>query len=765
VSLIPNLTTKNVHRLVLAVAISMMCQTVSAQNRYPLHTSHRIKPATPQTHPLQISDLPKLPEVVEQQAIKETVRRDRPVTTGKSLAEAFDTAYGDMDVDRTEGSSFHANVRRNAQAAKSSFAPKVASRSDLGSYPTLGESDIHNPSVGAIVNEKVDSAEYVESRQPANYGDFVGSNSSGAFQQQADTGSESTTWWKEKVLTAFDTSATEQPVNTNSLVYATLQNSPRIKALSQNPLIRELQIIEADADFDPTSFVRSLFEDRVDPIGNVLSGVPDGILKDNIWSGEFGLRRKLRTGATYELGQKLGFKNSNSSFFEPEDQATATLALNVTQPVLRGGGRYYNQSQILIAQSASGAAWDTFVAELQEEIQETVSAYWELYANRSSYLQKQRNVQRGVKVLEILEGRRDLDSLPSQILRARSAVKLRKIALANALRDIRDSETELRRLTADRDWQGNQNREMIPTEIPTTDGIDIGLEKVVLTAIENRPEIKEAMARAKIAGIQRDISENELLPELSLLLGTYVSGLEGDSQMGQAIQNQFGETTPGYSVGFEFEFPVWNRAARSRFAQRQLQLAKIRSEVDETMLNVIAESQVALRRVIAAKETLDAALQAVEAGQADLEQFYRRWESFALIEGDIADGRTPTTALDQLLDSQERLTAAELVFTRSETELKIAEVELQRAMGTLLIHEDVSYGKSCVGGLPEMIIDKSQVVEPPAADPIRGESPTQQPTGVAPNAYFTPAMKDQNSASSWPKASRRGSHVNSNQGN
>jgi hypothetical protein len=196
-----------------------------------------------------------------------------------------------------------------------------------------------------------------------------------------------------------------------------------------------------------------------------------------------------------------------------------------------------------------------------------------------------------------------------------------------------------------------------------------------------------------------------------------------------------------------------------------LQLAKIRSEVDETMLNVIAESQVALRRVIAAKETLDAALQAVEAGQADLEQFYRRWESFALIEGDIADGRTPTTALDQLLDSQERLTAAELVFTRSETELKIAEVELQRAMGTLLIHEDVSYGKSCVGGLPEMIIDKSQVVEPPAADPIRGESPTQEPTGVDPNAYFTPAMKDQNSASRWPKMSSPSSNFNSNQGN
>ena len=665
-TLISNLTAKIGNRLALAVALGLLCQTGFAQSRYPLHSSTPAKTTTNELlkESLIFSDLPKLQDPVRQRTQPRQVMSNDPVATTRNLL--------------SDGSDSSFQGRSLAQPGRPN---------EFGS---------------------VSYSNHARNSRPIGKETLVGPFAVRSSEQSLDPGSDTATWWKPLVLSPIYSSGSNQPVDTNSLVYGTLQNSPRIRAISLNPLIRELQVIEADSDFDAISFIRSQFEDRVDPIGNVLSGVPDGILKDNIWSGEFGIRRKLRTGATYELGQTLGFKNSNSNFFVPQDQGTATLALNVTQPLLRGRGRYYNQSQILIAQSASGAAWDTFSAELQEEIQETVRAYWQLYFDRSVYLQKKKNVERGINVLQILEGRRELDSLPSQITRARSAVKLRKTDLANCLRDIRDSETELRRLTAERGWQASQHMEMLPTESPSSEGIEIGLEQVVYTALEHRPEIQETMARAKIACIQRDVSENELLPELSFLMGTYVSGLKGESQLGQAIQDQFGEATPGYSFGLEFELPIRNRAARSRYAQRQLALTKIRAEVDETMQNVIAESQVSLRRVSSAKETLAAALQAIEAAHDDLEQNYHRWEVFALVEGDFADGQTPTTALDQLLDSQERLTAAELVYTQSELELKTAEVELQRTMGTLLIHENVSYCKSYDCDVPEIYINRSE---------------------------------------------------------
>ena len=380
----------------------------------------------------------------------------------------------------------------------------------------------------------------------------------------------------------------------------------------------------------------------------------------------------------------------------------------MTQPLLRGRGRYFNQSQILIAQAATNASWDTLSIELQNEIQSVVDAYWRLYFDRCVFLQRQKNVERAEVVLRKLEGRSDLDALPSQVARARSATRSRRTELANAQRDIRNSETDIRRLTADSNWAASQMVEFLPIELPDLQIPVADLEQVIVTAINNRPEIREAVKRSKVAAIQRDISVHELLPELSLLLGTYVSTLEGESQLGEAFIDQFGSVKPGYSVGFEFEVPILNRAARSRVAQRKLQLNLIKAEIDETMQNVVAESQIARRRVISAKETLAAAFEAIHAARLDMEQNEGRWEAFALVEGDIAEGQTPTVVLDRLLDSQERLAAAELVYAQAEMELKVAEVAMQRTMGTLLTHRSVNFQRGIDDNTPTVDFTSGQ---------------------------------------------------------
>lgn len=522
-----------------------------------------------------------------------------------------------------------------------------------------------------------------------------------------ETLDEEVAWWKSRVGQPLHMQNTAQPVDTNGLVLEALRGSPLIKAVSKTPLIRELQVVEADAEFDTVTFLDSQFQDRVDPVGNSLTTGGEPFLKDNIWSAEGGIRKRLRNGGDYRLSQTLGFQNSNSTFFTPQDQGTATLALNVTQPLLRGRGRYVNQAQILIAQSSGSAAWDTFKADLQEELEGMVTAYWDLYLQRSIFLQKKRNVERGQVMLDRLMGRKELDSLPAQIARAKSAVLTRRTELANAFRDVRNAETEIRRRVADKNWQASQSVELLPVELPFAQSSGLELEQVVYTALENRPEIAEAIRRIRIAGVQRDVSANELLPELNLLMGSYVSSLRGDTGILNAFQDQFGQVKPGYSVGLEYELPYRNRAARSRLQQRNLQFRRLQNELENVIQNVIAESQVATRQVSSSFETLKAAKEAVVASRADLVQNEKRWESFALVEGDIADGQSPTVVLDQLLDSQERLSQAENVFVEAEQGLKIAEVSLQRTMGTLLMHQQVDFSRSVKCDVPSIHINKA----------------------------------------------------------
>lgn len=500
---------------------------------------------------------------------------------------------------------------------------------------------------------------------------------------------EHTMWWQPLVVNPLDQRDSQQ-VSPEMLIHLALANSPKILATSLRPLIQHTEIGESIAEFDPELFVQTQFDDRVDPVGNQLTtgnGIP--FLKDHIWYGEAGFRRKLKRGGDFGIKQRLGFQNSNSRFFDPADQGTATLSLNYSQPLLRGRGLAYNRSQIVIAQIGHQASWDQYGAELQNELTKVVEAYWNLYYNRAVLVQKQHNVERGVAILQKLVGRSGLDTLPSQIARARAAVESRRTELANAHRDVKNAETEIRRLIGSADNFQAIATELLPMESPVLLHANESLEAIIQHAIQMRPEVKQAMQRSRIAAVQQHISEHELLPELNLIFSSYVSALRGESQVLEAWSDQFTNATPGYAVGLEYNIPRGRRAEKARLNRQQLVLQQVRHEIDQAVNEVVAETQIAWRQVDSAFQTTLAAAESIKAARADLAQNEARWESFALVEGDLTEGQTPTTLLDQLLDAQQRLTNSELTYSQALRELKVAEIGLKRASGRLLVRYEL----------------------------------------------------------------------------
>ena len=98
---------------------------------------------------------------------------------------------------------------------------------------------------------------------------------------------------------------------------------------------------------------------------------------------------------------------------------------------------------------------------------------------------------------------------------------------------------------------------------------------------------------------------------------------------------------------------------------------------------------------------------ALEAARAELEQNELRWGNAAIVEGDWSDGQTQSLILDQLLQSQQKLFEAERVVVESEQELKLAQIDLKRATGTLLAS---CQGAPAENALP--LIDEPTVVAP-----------------------------------------------------
>ena len=97
-----------------------------------------------------------------------------------------------------------------------------------------------------------------------------------------------------------------------------------------------------------------------------------------------------------------------------------------------------------------------------------------------------------------------------------------------------------------------------------------------------------------------------------------------------------------------------------------------------------AEIEIALVAVNSAKESQATKKRLLETSLIEEQGLAGRWESMA------GDGGSVGVVLETLLDAQTRRTDAERELVSAQTEYTVAVVQLQRAMGTLLVQSGIS---------------------------------------------------------------------------
>ena len=196
-------------------------------------------------------------------------------------------------------------------------------------------------------------------------------------------------WWDQHVSQQQREELQSIPTDIHTLMYLAVKYSKQIRIAAQNPLISETAITEADSDFDWIRYFDTAFNDTSEPNSNSLIA-GDGVDRFNEETFQFGggFRRRTRTGGFLDIGQTFGFQDNNSQFFIPNDQANGRFTISYSQPLLRGRGRAYNNSLILLANIDAGVAHDEFKATLQGELLEVARSYYALYQERA-YLAQQ----------------------------------------------------------------------------------------------------------------------------------------------------------------------------------------------------------------------------------------------------------------------------------------------------------------------------------------------------------------------------------------
>ena len=496
------------------------------------------------------------------------------------------------------------------------------------------------------------------------------------------------------------------------VILGTISFSPQVNMLREVAPLHEDSIIEAQADFDPRAFVESKFLDTSDPVGSILTtGGPDRYIDQN-WYYNNGLRKRTLTGAQIELSQKIGYEDSNSLYFIPPLQGTARLSLSITQPLLNGAGKAYNSHLIVLAQIDAQRAGQGVSKDLQTLLLQVYQSYWDLYLQRSLLLQRRKLYERGVVVCRELEARRQIDAVGGQLARAKAAVASRYGVMIRQETELLNADARLRTLINDPALLMNRGQELIPMQPPLHDPCPVTFQDSLIVALNHRPEINEVRTELRAACIRQDVAKNELLPVLNLILTTYVSGLEGDVNIGKALGDQFALGRPTYSTGVTFEVPLGNRAARAKYDRRKLEIIQLTSQLVATTSNVRLEVEKAVREIRTAYSEMLCQAHAVMGNLAEIEYLQARWEA------SIDEQRSSAVLLDDLLNAHDRLARSEGLYATALVAYNEGFASLNRATGTLVDCEM----------LQQMRPQCAQMRRPAPSSNVAAESPKS--TGV-----------------------------------
>ena len=617
-------------------------------------------------------------------------------------------------------------------------SPTVALRADGSAAPPPGNDElpapvgVQLPPTGALSEDAADSLEAESGSLSSSPAQDSLSGTSGSHII-SDLPTQGQPWWEGNVQSPLRTTAKQLQISLNALLVGALSNSAKVQLISDAPLIAETEITTADAAFDWVSFVDARWDDISEPVGSTLiTGGPER-LRDHTASFEAGMRRRNTLGGEFEVGQRIGHQNSNSVFFIPQDQGTSRLTLSYTQPLLRGAGKVYNTSLTVLAKLKTKLERDEFERQLQEHLLSITQEYWNLYFERAKYLQQQRLLQNGVKILEELESRREVDALQSQIVRARAAVENRRAQLVRTRLSMKMVEARIRSLVNDSSLGGTLAVELIPMESPTANRTPLNLQAAIQEALQHRPEVDAAIQQVKSASVRMNMGKRETLPLLNVVLETYAAGLEGRSNVGRALNEQFTQGEPSYGLGLQYEYPIWNRAANSKLQKRRLELRRLQHQFRQTVETLKLEVELSVHQVDAAYESLGAKRKAMEAAAAEVAYLFDRWKLLPVEAG------SASLLLEDLLEAQDRLADAELGFLQSLVDHNLAQVGLKKSVGTLLSEHQVTIDRNCKCLLPQQEVQAPSLPSPLST--VSESIPEIQPVWAQPDVEPQPTIE------------------------
>jgi outer membrane protein TolC len=227
---------------------------------------------------------------------------------------------------------------------------------------------------------------------------------------------------------------------------------------------------------------------------------------------------------------------------------------------------------------------------------------------------------------------------------------------------------------------------IMPGVPPLEQPVQFNLTDQIDTALEHRAELGQQQIRIDSATIASRVAKNNLLPQLNFVGSAGLQGLDDD--WGTAASDQADFDNPSYAIGFEFEIPIGNRAARAAY-QRSLLQRQQAIEQYSSLVNTISEQvKTSLRDVYTTWEQMERT-RAARFSAADALK--------AIEQREAANEPLTPEFVNLKLDRQADLATVQQAEAESISEYNASIARLEAAKGTLLRYNNIIMAEDPVG--------------------------------------------------------------------
>ena len=327
-------------------------------------------------------------------------------------------------------------------------------------------------------------------------------------------------------------------------------------------------ITRAFAPFDPNFF--GSFTNQRSKTQSISSLDGASTLNNLSQPGQFTFNHTLDSGLQYSAGLTTSKLSTNSSNSTVNPAYSTQFTTSFIQPLLRNRGRDVNRLPITIARGNLKSGFLNSEAAIQRLLVTAENAYWDVIAARETLLVQEKALELASEALKRSRRELELGAIsPLDIYQPEAQYAAAEIQVSQSRFRLQQTEDALRRqISVDLNAE-LRNLPIVLTEsvLPPTDEAEMDREKLVVTAMRARPELKRIRNEISVDDLEIRQAQNLLRPDFSLR-GGYITTGRGGNQFARGLlvsQGGFGD-----SLGqlFGFGFPIWNFGLQLRLPLR-----------------------------------------------------------------------------------------------------------------------------------------------------------------------------------------------------